>query len=154
MFFFSVPVLTVLTFDPGMYKENIYRCYILYLFFTLAIQGEGWDPINRFNPAAFSAPVPSQESNHCASCVFSPLYKCVGACSEIYLFTLLSHTIYIEANCSLSSGVVFCRALKTIGWEWVAVFISGRMVVSWMCSPFLLFILCTYYYSRVFIEFH
>ena len=57
-------------------------------------------------------------------------------CSERCLFTLLLHTIYTGANCSLPSGVVFYRSLKTIGWPWVAVFISGRRVVSWMCSPF------------------
>ena len=71
-------------------------------------------------------------------------------CSERCLFTLLLHTIYTGANCSLPSGVVFYRSLKTIGWPWVAVFISGRRVVSWMCSPFPLFILFNLYASFIY----
>ena len=104
-------------------------------FFTWLDMGEGWDPINRFNPAAFYALVPSHDSSHCASCVFSPLLLLMFRCSERCLFMLLSHTWYVGTNCSLSSGVVFYRSLKTIRCPLVVVFISGRMVVSWMCSP-------------------
>ena len=111
-------------------------------FLTLARQGEGWDPINRFNPTTFYEPVPSQDSSHCVSCVFSPFLFYICICVQRGVLLRCYYTLfYTGANCSLPSGVVFYCSLKTIGWPWVAAFISGRRVVSWMCSPILSFIL-------------